>query len=209
MPTFESRTLTAFVPRVNRQYDNQLWFPRVFGKRQCESIIDLASRLPREDAMVAGRGGDASDQDTRVAGIAWMPTSGEFSWIFDKLARVVERANRAYQFDLIGFTEDAQFTCYDSPGAFYDWHQDGLEGDLAGRKLSLVVQLSDPSDYGGGDLSTFALASNPEVASAWSDDLRLQGSVTVFPAFEYHRVEPITWGKRFSLVCWVGGPPFR
>lgn len=155
--------------------------------------------------------GDADDDDNavRIAEIAWMPPGGEHRWIFDKLAGVVERANRVYNYDLLGFTEDAQFTSYDQPGAFYDWHQDGLEGELAIRKLSIVVQLSDPLAYDGCDLELFGLVNNPPVHNAWYNDLRQQGSVTVFPAFEYHRVTPIRSGRRHSLVCWVGGPPFR
>ena len=119
-------------------------------------------------------------------------------------------ANRRYDFDLIGFTEDLQFTEYDGAGAFYTWHQDGLDGALAVRKLSMVVQLSDPDDYVGGELEFFALDGDESAtASDRRVAMRTQGTVVVFPSFEYHRVAPLRSGVRRSLVCWVGGPAFR
>jgi PKHD-type hydroxylase len=35
------------------------------------------------------------------------------------------------------------------------------------------------------------------------------GNVIVFPSFLLHGVEPVTSGKRRSLVAWMVGPWFR
>jgi len=32
--------------------------------------------------------------------------------------------------------------------------------------------------------------------------------LAVFPSFLYHRVQPVTSGKRYSLVIWNCGNPF-
>lgn len=197
---------------MTRPYDCPLVFPRIFGSRQCEKIIELGMGLERETGLVSSGSGDQKNEQARLADIAWLSpdgNDGESAWVFNKLATVVQRANKVFKFELDGFTEDAQFTCYDRAGSFYDWHQDGLEGELSTRKLSLVVQLSDPDDYKGCDLEFFSLSCDPEIAKLWQGDLRLQGSVIAFPAFEFHRVTPTRSGKRYSLVCWVGGPPFR
>lgn len=162
-----------------------------------------------DEGLVSGGAGSDEEHGVRKAGVAWITPEKQDHWIFEKLAGVIERANRVYQYDLLGFTEDAQFTCYDRRGDFYDWHQDGLEGELAIRKLSIVVQLSPPETYTGADLELFSLSCEPEVAENWREDLRRLGSAVVFPAFEYHRVKPLLSGKRYSLVCWVGGPPFK
>ena len=180
----------------------------MFGSRQCERIIEAGLALPRESAEVSDGDQDALETGTRDAAIAWMAPS-EHDWVFEKLAGVVARANKVYGYDLIGFTEDAQFTRYEHHGAFYDWHQDGLEGELAGRKLSLVVQLSDPADYDGGDLELFTSAADKTFLEQNRAVFRSRGTVIVFPAVEHHRVTPMTAGCRYSLVCWVGGPPFR
>lgn len=194
---------------MTERYECPLVFPRVFGKRQCQEIIDLGLALERETGLVSIGTSDKENDQARLADIAWLSPGGDSNWIFDKLAGVVDRANRSYDFELDGFTEDAQFTCYDRTGSFYDWHQDGLEGELSIRKLSLVVQLTDPATYDGCDLELFSLSCDPEIAETWREDLRQQGSVIAFPAFEFHRVTPTLSGKRYSLVCWVGGPPFR
>ncbi|MDA0977770.1 MAG: hypothetical protein O3B72_04375 [Proteobacteria bacterium] len=59
-----------------------------------------------------GDGGDSLDGLTRMAEVAWLKPDKASQWIFEKLAAVVERANRVYEYDLLGFTEEAQFTCY-------------------------------------------------------------------------------------------------
>jgi PKHD-type hydroxylase len=186
--------------------------PGVFTARQCERVVALCSRLSSVDAVLeAEDGGEVGDEDIRRARIAWVPAEDDTWWIYEKLARVAERANRRYGFDLTGFDEDLQFTIYDEPGAFYSWHQDGLDGRVGRRKLSMVLQLSDPADYEGGQLQMFDLYEDADAEEL--DDFERQssarGSVVVFPSFEYHRVLPIRSGTRLSLVTWVSGPPFR
>jgi len=208
MRRFSVQTVRAFVPEENRPYQSALVYPSVFSARQCDRILDGVADLATDDAHVgSGDGETERDDGIRRARIGWIPSDELFGWIYDKLAAVVRRANHLYDFDLIGFTEELQFTEYEGAGAFYTWHQDGLDGELAGRKLSLVVQLSDPDDYEGGDLEIFAL--DDEVASERPMAMRRRGTVVVFPAFEFHRVTPLVSGTRRSLVCWVGGPPFR
>jgi PKHD-type hydroxylase len=208
MPRFSVETLRAFVPALRQPYESAVVLAGVFSPSQCRRIVDAAGVLELDQGRIAVGAADAeADDDVRRARIAWIPADDDHGWIHDKLATAVERANRRYGFDLIGFTEDLQFTEYEGAGAFYDWHHDGLDGELAIRKLSLVVQLSDPADYEGGNLELFADA-------GFEDDerrraLRAQGTVVAFPSYEYHRVTPLTSGVRRSLVCWIGGPPFR
>lgn len=165
-----------------------------------------------DDALLEGvAGAEIADEGIRRSRTAWIPPSDESWWIYDKLAKVVAKANRTYRFDLTGFAEDLQFTAYDEPGAFYGWHQDGLDGAVAVRKLSIVVQLTSPDEYEGGELQFFEVLDD-------DDDERFEeftvlsrelGTAIVFPSFEYHRVMPIRSGARHSLVSWVSGPPFR
>jgi PKHD-type hydroxylase len=73
------------------------------------------------------------------------------------------------------------------------------------------VQLSDPATYEGSDLQLLEVVEDYDDADggAWRSRVRRRGTVIAFPAFEYHRVTPLESGVRHSLVCWVGGPPFR
>ena len=69
------------------------------------------------------------------------------------------------------------------------------------RKLSVVIQLSDPTTYQGGDFQ-FQDVETPV-------NFRTQGSILVFPSYLPHRVTEITDGVRYSLVDWLEGPRWR
>ena len=75
------------------------------------------------------------------------------------------------------------------------------------RKLSVTINLTDPSTYDGGDLM-FDLGEN-DGGKITASEAREQGSVIVFPSFLYHCVSPITKGTRYSLVNWALGRPFK
>lgn len=185
-------------------------FDAVFSAAQCRRIVALGETLAAEAAQLE-QDVTQDEQQLRDATVAWIAPGPESDWIFSKLAALTERVNRRYGFELTGFDEDLQFTSYDRPGAFYTWHQDGLDATVAHRKLSLVVQLSDPDDYDGAELEFFGVSADldgDELAAAHAE-CAAQGSVVVFPSFEYHRVLPLRSGLRRSLVSWVSGPRLR
>lgn len=182
---------------------------RVFSPAQCRRIVELGRRLPAERGGLIDGGGAADG--IRDSAAAWLPPGADTTWIFERLAGVVERANRSYGFELDGFAEDLQFTTYDRPGSHYTWHQDGLDTTVASRKLSVVVQLSDPDAYRGADLEFLEVAEDygPHERAEYLRRSRALGAAVVFPSFEFHRVLPLRRGVRHSLVAWVAGPPFR
>ena len=69
------------------------------------------------------------------------------------------------------------------------------------RKLSVVVQLTDPDEYEGGEFK-FKYVEQPE-------GFNNRGSVLVFPSYLEHCVTPVTKGTRHSLVTWIEGPRWR
>jgi PKHD-type hydroxylase len=102
---------------------------------------------------------------------------------------------------------EIQFTEYygaEEGGGKYDWHVDIFWDNPMpfDRKLSVTIQLSEPSDYEGGQFEFFGMQSPGE-------EFRRRGSVLVFPSVFNHRVLPVTAGERLSLVTWVEGPKFR
>lgn len=190
-------------------YRSHVTYDQAFTVRECERIVALGDALDVDTAELSGV--ERPDDAFRRSRVAWIARTPDSAWIYEKLAALVVRANRVWGFDLDGFGEDLQYTIYDEPGSFYTWHQDGLVGDVEGRKLAIVVQLSPPSAYAGADLEMFDVVadSSPDELEAWRAEVRRQGSATAFPAFEYHRVTPLASGQRRSLVVWVSGPPFR
>ena len=186
--------------------------PKAFTPRQCERIVALGRSLVSAQAGLEGDDGDeVNDESIRRSRTAWIAPDDDSWWIYDKLGAIAERANRRYGFDLTGFGEDLQFTTYDEPGSFYSWHQDGLDGGVADRKLSIVVQLSDPTDYAGGEIQFFEVVDDydDEQLASYTYQAHQLGTAVVFPSFEYHRVLPMRQGVRHSLVAWITGPPFR
>jgi len=131
-----------------------------------------------------------------------LTNTGDTKWVFEKLADVVSKMNaQHFRFDLTGFGEALQLTNYDqAENGMYGWHQD--YGGGVSRKLSMAMQLTDPSEYEGGNLQVMT-SSNPQ-------NVRKQrGLIAIFPSYILHQVTPVTQGSRQSLVAWVSGPAFR
>lgn len=69
----------------------------------------------------------------------------------------------------------------------YDWH--GRIHEPLDRKMNVIVQLSETTDYDGGDLVVINKVVDREI-----------GSAIFFPAHYMHRVTEITKGTRYSLI---------
>ena len=83
-------------------------------------------------------------------------------------------------------------------GGKYNLHTDNIGGRTNNRTLSVIMNLND--DYEGGDL-IFGDQKLKEIKR-----IKLKaGSVIFFPSnFMYpHGIEPITKGKRYSVVAWL------
>jgi PKHD-type hydroxylase len=119
---------------------------------------------------------------------------------------VVAEVNRQYfHFDLTGFYEPMQLGVYTGDtGGHYGWHTDSSSQDSGvPRKLSMVLLLSEPSEFEGGEFQV-------KTTSDEAQTLELKrGRAWFFPSYTLHRVTPVTKGVRRSLVLWVGGPPFK
>jgi PKHD-type hydroxylase len=173
-----------------------------FTTEDCARIAAMADAAPAQDA---GLTRNATDHNLRRADLVWLDEVAEADWVMDRIIALVREANRqVYGYDLTDFAESAQVARYgaDRQGHF-DWHSDIGDGRLASkRKLTMVVQLSEPSSYTGGKLELM-----PGAGTVIAD--MSQGSATLFPSFVLHRVTPVTEGERKSLTIWCHGPAFR
>lgn len=190
---------------VNSDVDFVTW-QNAFTPEELDRIEAYAmENLPAEKAIIAGLSKEEEYDAIRKSKTAWIGLNPETVWLYDRLAYVARMVNAQYwRFDLEGFVEDFQFTLYDEPDDHYTWHTDSVKyaDGKTPRKLSMVIQLSDPEDYAGGDLQ---LKGGPEDTTV----TRERGLVTVFPSYLLHRVTPLESGVRKSLVVWISGPPFR
>lgn len=170
------------------------YWDNVFTKEECETIIKEGKKLGLQKGTVNG-----SKFNKRKSSLSWIYPTLEHQWMFQRVTHIVKSLNNDFfQFDLHGFDEGFQFTHYKAPGGAYGKHVDRwMNGPI--RKLSITIQLSDPSTYKGGDLVIGEDCLVP----------REQGKLIAFPSFIVHEVTPVTKGERYSLVAWITGKKFK
>lgn len=176
--------------------------PGVLTAVECASLTALCADAPMRDAALVGA---TTAHQVRRADIVWLDDLPGAGWVMDRMIAITAAANReGHGFDLTDFGESAQVARYDAArAAHFDWHADIGGGTWAARrKLTVVVQLSDPFSYEGGALDIWA-GHSPQTAP------REVGTAIVFPSFHLHRVQPVTRGMRWSLTLWAHGPAFR
>ena len=111
--------------------------------------------------------------------------------------------NQFWNYDLKNLFE-FQLIKYDV-GGNYHWHCDYGISPKRGmvRKLSMSLQLTPPEEYHGGELQVVDYANHTLTIPG---DL---GTVIVFDSKLPHKVWPVVWGQRISLVGWANGPRLR
>lgn len=176
------------------------YWDNVFTQEQCQQIITLGNSISKSPGVISSS--NPYNLSIRESNVSWINNNLETEWIFKRLTEVVlDLNNRFFRFDLNGFTEPLQFTEYNAPSGHYVKHIDRGQ-TIYPRKLSIVLQLSDPNAYEGGNLELH-YEDEPIIAP------KNIGKLIVFPSFTLHSVTPITKGTRYSLVAWLGGPNFK
>jgi hypothetical protein len=109
--------------------------------------------------------------------------------------------NFQYKIDTLSQVDFLKYT----KGMFYKLHSDvspKINCSSHKRKLTTIIQLSDESDYCGGDLVIFGNTLEQYKIT------KKKGSIIVFPSYLPHEVKEVKEGIRYSLVGWITGPPF-
>jgi len=212
---------------------NYFWyFKSALTPRFCDEVIKYA--LEKKDTMAItggyGRNRNLDKQPLnkdevrnlkykRDSDLVWLNDK----WIYKEIHPFVHQANKKagwnFEWD---WSESCQFTKY-KLNQYYDWHCDSWEkvydspktpshGKI--RKLSMTCQLTDGSEYKGGELEfDFRQYDPPQRDESKhlrkATEILPKGSIIVFPSFVWHRVKPVTSGTRYSLVLWHLGYPFK
>lgn len=181
---------------LNDHVENWAWSNGYFSNEEIDKICYIGQNLILEKATTIG-----GKSNVRNSDVSFIFPNNTTSWIFQKLSGVINMMNNQYfKFNLNSMEQGIQYTEYRAPGQHYNWH---LDKGVGVRKLSLVMQLSDPSEYEGGEL---------ELNIGGDEYIQIEkvkGYIVIFPSYVLHRVKPVTSGLRRSLVCWVSGPPFK
>ena len=181
--------LTHWAPHVSAE--------GVFSPEDCTAVLALRGEV--KSGEIVESGGEKAYRDSRVS---WVRPSEETNWLFAKAHQVALQVNQdCYKMELSGFTEPLQIAEYGAD-QYYDWHLDLGNGGFSIRKLSFIVQLTDPGAYDGGEVELLSQRNAEAIP-------KTQGCMTFFPTYILHRVCAVTRGTRHSLVGWIGGPHFR
>ena len=124
----------------------------VFTPKELDAIEAYGDALlPMRAEIVGGQG---NTDHARITRVAWIERKPETEWLSARLEKAVMQINAEfYGFDLFGLEEGFQYTVYDgAEGGHYHWHVDLGDRDIECRKISLSLQLTDPSRYEGCDL---------------------------------------------------------
>jgi|TARA_Y100000289_G_C3899685_1_gene138491 PKHD-type hydroxylase len=200
---------------------NYYWcFKSVLTPRFCDEVIEYAN----SQKEVMARTGDFTNkklnkeevknlQLKRKSDLVWLNDA----WIYKEVIPYVKKANinAGWNFEW-DESEHFQFTKY-KLNQFYDWHCDSFhkineKGKI--RKLSVTCQLSDQTEYKGGELEFDFRNYDPHMRDELhhvqqAQNVLTKGSIIIFPSFVWHRVKPVTEGTRYSLVLWNLGKPYK
>ena len=206
---------------------NYLCSDSILPSSFCDDVVSYA--LEQKDSLAVIGGWQKKFEDktitkddirnlknVRDSKVVWL----DANWIYRMIIPFVEVANKKagwnYQID---YPEQCQFTKYEL-NQYYDWHQDADnfipdDGPQKGtlRKLSMTCQLTDGSEYEGGELEFDFRDYNPVQRDEAKHlikctEIMKKGSIVVFPSYLWHRVKPVTKGTRYSLVCWHRGKSY-
>ena len=177
------------------------YFPDALSTEACDKLVEYG----RQQGLETGSYGSTQESNSiiRESLVSFIPPTDFMSPYYRRISDVVLSLNEQFfKFNIHGFGEHFQFTEYRAPSGKYQSHVDRAY-NIPVRKLSIVVQLTDPDEYEGGDLEIIPQIENPHKMP------RKRGTLIAFPSYQLHRVTPVTKGTRNSLVGWVNGKPFR
>tara|TARA_R100001460_G_scaffold89539_1_gene131069 strand:- start:103 stop:690 length:588 start_codon:yes stop_codon:yes gene_type:complete len=191
---------------------NHYWyFDKAISKDFINMIINICEKKNKKQAQIDEFIEDKSRRDCLISFI-------DDKKIYDILNPFIHLANKNAEWNFeIDWNESCQYTEYNK-SQFYSYHADSFcepyknhdnkNFENKVRKLSLTLQLTDPSEYEGGDFY-FKYLTDKGVIEEKVEQAKELGTIIVFPSFVFHKVSPITKGTRKSLVNWTLGYPFK
>jgi PKHD-type hydroxylase len=179
-------------------YKNFVTFENVFNDKECEFIKSLGWEW--NEGLTGNN--TTKDVNIRNSNVFWIHQRQDLIWIWERLEHFIQKANsHVWHMEITKFMEPLQLTKYKKAG-HYNWHVDHGNNENSHRKLSCVVNLTDPNEYkNGGTIiqdgnKSFMLPKN-------------KGTLNIFPSYILHKAKKIKKGTRMTLICWVGGSHYR
>ena len=192
---------------IKADFNNFYYFPQVFSNEEISNLDQLVTQNYKfQKGQVGNIELDTLDSTVyNNRDIAYLPPDNNTKGLYEKLEKLVIQANEElFNFSITQVTDLIHYVIYPENGGHLDWHMDIGKFQVNRRKLALTVQLSDPSEYDGGEFEIWFGGKEKFITVP-----RQKGDVIIFPTFLMHRIKPITRGQRKALVFWTGGEPFK
>ena len=174
--------------------------PDCFNAEELVALRSIADEqaTPSDISM---RGTISINKEVRRSQQVWLPPE-ENAWVYKRMLQIARRVNERYQYQIDRVDDKIQIAYYDeTEQGFFSWHMD-WGSDAQQRKISISIPLNEPEEYEGGELE-FNVNGVPAAVP------QKMGTAVTFPSYILHRVNPVTRGRRYSMVAWIHGPPFR
>ncbi len=176
---------------------------------RCCREMDAAAQV--HAAVVGPNYTTVLDENIRKVKCADVPAA-TFSLVEARLLALIPTLERQFNVALTG-CQLPQFLTYQE-GDFFEVHNDGVTGAqapgyLRERKVSVVIflngQAQQPADgtYCGGALTFYGLIDDPRWLTYGFPLYSEPGLLIAFRSETLHQVLPVTFGKRYSIVCWL------
>lgn len=160
----------------------------IFDKELCSEILTLCNEWYRSKVY-----SNDGEQEFELSNFRKSSQSIHYTnrgdKVFSSIANYVSDLNLSITADKLKY-----MVCKYEQGEFVKHHNDLYGG--SSRKFSLVAQLSDSDSYSGGDFAYYSK----------SGKLLLErdlGNALIFPCQQYHEVEKVISGTRYSFVMFL------
>jgi PKHD-type hydroxylase len=166
----------------------------------CDELIAACREFPVTPPVIVGQEDYGGHRELVARKIG---PNDRTAWAFEIVGGVAaDAARNHFRLEVTSITRAPQYVEYTPGRGHFGWHNDYSHGLAdAPRKLTVIIQLSDPEDYDGGRLQMFGIT---------VEELpRERGTILVFPSLVYHQITPVTRGLRRALVAWIAGPRIR
>ena len=184
-------------------YDLIIIKENIIPQENIEELMLLTNNKDTSHAtIINNEKEDGSDTDLEVRNTLWYH-------ITEEAAKNLQQAVAGCFVNYVAPKYNCQFKSYEPVqflgypvGGHYKGHNDGEHFNMETRQwerimdrdVSFLFYLND--QYGGGELefTDLGLTIKPK-----------KGMMIAFPSYHEfaHKVHPVTWGHRYSLVCWV------
>ena len=154
----------------------------ILNKSECEQIINLCDDFHQSKVY---------DWKTNTGKVNKQKRNSEEAYFFDldSLKKIV--IPKLKEFNIKNLPDKTKVLRY-KKGCFFTPHRDKRAGALEHRKLTLIIQLSESTDYTEGKLIVDNQTASKEI-----------GTLILFDSTLIHQVTELIDGERLALVSWI------